>query len=245
MLEVEEYGDGDAVAALSCGGVPIRSLGPILEHLRKSRRVIVPKFADLNLTPNEALPHLVDVLRRKRAEGLPIVGHSFGAYRAFQLALHNDYEVDSICAIGPMAHQPADWLKMYDRVASRIDSVETAVEYAVDMWFSDRYRRKTDIESRVAGWFLDIGVEALRSYLRTEGSGPDLRPKLSSIDVPVRLIVGEQDAGAPVDWSREIHERLPNSDLHIVEGCGHFTQFEAPEQTVELVREFLEAEDVT
>lgn len=239
MLEVKDFGQGETVVAFACGGVPVRSLGPILEMLRDEHRVIAPDLAGLNLTPEEALPQIVDTLCRKRAEGTPVVGHSFGSYRAFQLALHDDFEVESICAVGPMAHQPEEWLELYDRVASRIDSVEAAVPYALDMWFSDAYRREHDAETRVAEWIRDVGVEALQSYLRLEGCGPDLRPRLSEIDIPVRLIVGEEDDGSPVEWAREIHGALPDSDLHVVDGCGHFVQFEAPEKTAALIREFL------
>jgi 2-succinyl-6-hydroxy-2,4-cyclohexadiene-1-carboxylate synthase len=65
---------------------------------------------------------------------------------------------------------------------------------------------------------------------------PDYRPALGDIQVPVRLAVGALDARF-VALAREMAERLPRRELHIVEEAGHNILLERPAEIVRLLKE--------
>ena len=48
------------------------------------------------------------------------------------------------------------------------------------------------------------------------------------IDVPVRLVWGDQDPFFPVDRARAMVDTFPNASIEVVEGAGLFSHEEAP-----------------
>ena len=46
---------------------------------------------------------------------------------------------------------------------------------------------------------------------------------------PVCLIWGKQDSITPPEVADEFHEKLPDSDLHLIDKCGHAPMMEHPE----------------
>lgn len=64
-------------------------------------------------------------------------------------------------------------------------------------------------------------------------------PQLDKIAAPTLIVYGTADVGAPVKYAREAAQRIPNAVLHIVEGAGHWTQRDAPEEFNPVLLEFL------
>ena len=59
---------------------------------------------------------------------------------------------------------------------------------------------------------------------------------VTSIQVPISVIVGNLDRIAPIDdHARPIHEAARNSTLHVLEGIGHMPKLEAPEEVNSIV----------
>lgn len=56
----------------------------------------------------------------------------------------------------------------------------------------------------------------------------DSSSSLGDVRVPVLILVGEGDAIAPPEVAREMHERLPDSTLVVIEGAGHVSNLEDP-----------------
>ena len=53
--------------------------------------------------------------------------------------------------------------------------------------------------------------------------------RLKEITCPTMVIVGEQDAGTPVEMAREIHDAMPGSELVIIPSASHLSNIEQPE----------------
>lgn len=53
---------------------------------------------------------------------------------------------------------------------------------------------------------------------------------LGQVSLPVRLIWGREDRILPPKYARWLHERIPHSELHWIEGAGHLLQEDAPAQ---------------
>jgi 3-oxoadipate enol-lactonase len=68
---------------------------------------------------------------------------------------------------------------------------------------------------------LVAALEALRDR-------PDSRPTLVTIDVPVLVVVGEEDALTPPSEAEAMVEELPNARLVPIPGAGHLAPLERP-----------------
>ena len=68
---------------------------------------------------------------------------------------------------------------------------------------------------------------------------PDSTPTLATIDVPTLIIVGEEDALAPVTEARTMYLAIGGSRLEIIAGAGHVSNAERPATFNHLLSEFL------
>jgi proline iminopeptidase len=67
----------------------------------------------------------------------------------------------------------------------------------------------------------------------------DLRPRLSEITVPALVVVGAWDWVCPPAQSKVMAAGIPNADLLVVDGAGHFPFSERPQEFLARVGPFL------
>jgi pimeloyl-ACP methyl ester carboxylesterase len=244
MIQVDIHGEGEDLVILHGSPVPPESVESLTADLAADHRVLVPHLDRLRVGFEEASGIIEDALTSHGVDDAIVVGHSVGAYRAFQLATGDAIDVTRVVAISPLVYYPAEVRAGYDELGEAIEAgaVDTAQLAAMlaDPWYGTRYREQTDAVAQLQRWFEEAGTEGLLAAIRVETQGPDLRPLLPEIDVPVSVIVGDGDEATPVAWSEEIVELLPDARLHVVEGSGHFPHAEATDETLGHVRSFLE-----
>src|SRR5204862_7975766 len=64
---------------------------------------------------------------------------------------------------------------------------------------------------------------------------PHLPKWLHRIDVPVKIVWGEQDRIIPVGFTKEFSRLFPKAQLHIIKDAGHLPQVEKPDEFVSIV----------
>ena len=64
--------------------------------------------------------------------------------------------------------------------------------------------------------------------------------RLPHLAPPALFLWGREDRLVPAGFARHVESCLPEATSVILEDCGHVPQFEHPEITMRLVREFLE-----
>ncbi|TDD70644.1 alpha/beta hydrolase [Jiangella aurantiaca] len=69
----------------------------------------------------------------------------------------------------------------------------------------------------------------------------DQRDLLPRIAVPTLLIWGELDVRSPLSVAHQFEEAIPGAELVVIEGAGHVSNLERPEQVNEAVRKFCRA----
>ena len=71
------------------------------------------------------------------------------------------------------------------------------------------------------------------------GYRTDYSEHLSQLTVPVRYVHGNHDDLLPPRWSERAAERTPESDLFLLEECGHLAPLEKPDKIYDLLTELL------
>jgi pimeloyl-ACP methyl ester carboxylesterase len=90
----------------------------------------------------------------------------------------------------------------------------------------------------------DRFVESMR-YVRTYPTElPILRDLLPEITTPVQIIAGARDAVVPPVNAEFLHERLPRSELHIID-TGHFTWEDGADEYAAMVTNWWSGGHVT
>ncbi len=101
------------------------------------------------------------------------------------------------------------------------------------------------------GRFIAVAAKTVQYLLRRGKSYPSIKSKdfqeslisperLSNIKAPTLIMWGERDRYFPVAQAYTAHRLLPNSYLHIFEGCGHAPQRERVKEFNQLVLDFLD-----
>jgi len=65
--------------------------------------------------------------------------------------------------------------------------------------------------------------------------------RLPAMRVPAMFVWGEKDWLVPARFEHHVSKALPAARSIVIEDCGHVPQYEFPELTNSLIREFIEA----
>jgi 3-oxoadipate enol-lactonase len=86
----------------------------------------------------------------------------------------------------------------------------------------------------------DQPAEAIGAASLGMAERPDSTPDLPGIDVPTLVITGSLDTLIPPAVTAEMAERIPGARLELLEGAGHLSNLERPEDFTRLLSEHLE-----
>lgn len=109
--------------------------------------------------------------------------------------------------------------------------------------FGDK-SRVTDamIDEWYQPWMREGNRQAMLDRLRQYVSG-DVEGKIRAVSVPVLLLWGDRNPRVPVALAYEFQKLLVHSPavrLEILKGVGHMAVHEAPDETAQLVRDYLD-----
>jgi pimeloyl-ACP methyl ester carboxylesterase len=65
--------------------------------------------------------------------------------------------------------------------------------------------------------------------------------RLPTLQPPALFLWGDHDNLVPAGFGRFVAEALPQAESVVIESCGHVPQFEHPELTARLTRDFIAA----
>jgi pimeloyl-ACP methyl ester carboxylesterase len=237
----------------------------LIPRLAENHRVIAPDLRGWGWS--EAPPgdyakttFAADMLALLNAEGLErvkLIGHDWGAFTGFLLALAHPERVERLVALDitpPWAPRPNLRQLALPLLASYQLLLATPVVGTAAMTRSNafvramirggsRLRRWTDAE-------LDVYADVLRQPSRARASSACYRTFLTrelagslagrvrpeDLQVPTLLIMG---GASPI---HRVLAPQPSSNLlvEVIDGAGHFLPEEAPEQVLELALDFFE-----
>src|SRR5262249_13431795 len=123
-----------------------------------------------------------------------------------------------------------------DRAAiARAKGLAGLIDFQVTRWFSDSFRdAHPDIVASVTKVFLANELDCYAASCILLGDA-DLRPYLSSIRVPVEIVVGDEDYATPMASAVALNEAISNSSLTVLPAARHLTPIERPGEVASLL----------
>ena len=101
-------------------------------------------------------------------------------------------------------------------------------------------RCKPDVVELVRKQIESASVGAIVGALDALMTRPDSTPMLSTLRIPVQIIVGAQDALTPPPLSEQMHNDIPGSELAVIPGAGHMSNMEQPAAFNDALGRFLD-----
>ncbi|MBO0751320.1 MAG: alpha/beta fold hydrolase [Bradyrhizobiaceae bacterium] len=106
--------------------------------------------------------------------------------------------------------------------------LEAMVEFQTTRWFSDAFREsRKDVVDAAVAVFLANEARCYAQACRMLGRF-DIAHALSRLEMPARIVVGEEDYATPVAMSEALHRGIARSSLLVIPGARHLTPLECP-----------------
>jgi len=215
---------------------------PFMEKLAQRFEVLVPEHPGYGQSDEpEWLENVHDVayfyldfLKALKLDRVTLVGSSMGGWIAMEMAVRDTSRLKSLVLVSPAGVKapgvhPADIFLM-------------APEEVVRHLFHDPKLAEQRLAEPVTPEAVEVGLKNRHTTARLAWEprfyDPYLPKWLHRIDVPVKLIWGEQDRILPVGYVDTYRKLLPKADVTVVKNAGHLPHAEKADEFCDLVQRF-------
>lgn len=250
----DEAGSGPPLL-LICGMVGVRQIwSPHIPELSKHFRMIMIDNRESgecepesgNYTLADMAGDCADLLRALSIDRAHVLGHSMGGFIALNLAVDYPAIIDRLVlvsttpATGAAIGRPAPQLDRANWIDDPVERTRRQLRSAAAHGYFDAHPEQLEAVSMLMRGNR-LSFEGMQRRMHATFSSHDVRHRLASISAPTLIIHGNADSGIPLENGRALAERIPNAQLTIFQGVGHFPQLEQSDEFHRVVIDFLEA----
>ena len=169
------------------------------------------------------------------------VGLSMGGMIGQCLALDYSSRLKSLALCDTAAVMPDDVQSIWKQriKAAQAEGMQGQVDEILERWFTPEYLIKNPPEVEMIRQQVLVTPVAGYTGCSEAIRGLNYIDRLSEIDTPTLIMVGEEDPGTPVAASEAMHARISGSKLVILPGCRHLSNIEASAAFNEGLLQFL------
>jgi pimeloyl-ACP methyl ester carboxylesterase len=259
-----EAGEGPPVLLLHGLGATNASFLPTLWDLAQDHRVLAPDLPGFGDTDKPIRRYdspffarwaraFIDQTGIQRAD---VVGNSMGGRVAIELGLEAPERVDRLVLLAP---SPAfirrrQFVRIVRLLRPELAVVRLPMRHRSVVWGIKRLFSRP--ERLPDPWYLAAADEFLRVFARARAriaffsaarqiyleepfGDVGFWERLPSLRVPSLFVWGERDRLVPSKFARHVERALPAATSVILQDCGHVPQYELPDRTHGLMREFM------
>jgi 3-oxoadipate enol-lactonase len=179
--------------------------------------------------------YLSQLIQRLELENYWLIGHSLGGMVTLQFSDRYFEEIRGVILIDTTSYLPTR-LSTIRSLGTFFISKTLRQTWQRTLKTLNREQQKTLIEELI------YNVDSVPLYVSAACGIAviNLRVKLNQITCPVLIIVGEHDELTPVQLSKRMHQKLPNSHLVIIKETGHMSFIEKPDEINSIIAQFLQ-----
>lgn len=159
-----------------------------------------------------------------------VAGSSMGGSVALALAVDHPGKVSGLALIDTTSCYGEDAPKAWEQRAQTAaeKGLASLIDFQLTRWFGEDFKaRNQDVVKSCVDTFLKNDVTAYGETCRMLGQC-DLRDRLSTIRVPTRVFVGEEDYATPPAMAEVLHKGIAGATLRIMPKARHLTPLEVP-----------------
>ena len=250
---VSESGEGDAVLLLH--GYPLS--GALFERVRDAlddeHRVIT---IDHRGYGNSSTPEVVDgvttyaedalaVLDQLGVESAAIGGMSMGGPIAFEMYRQDPEAFDAMMLIDTN-HMAAGAIEagIWEGAETALNekgSVDAIIPFLLPNMLTGETRLETAPAQAdyLAAVVEQASLDGALGGAEVLAGRPDSTETLKGVEVPVLVLVGQEDTVYPVAISQAMADAAPQGELVVIPGAAHAAVFEKPEEAARAMLDFL------
>jgi len=169
------------------------------------------------------------------------IGLSLGGMIGQAFALRYPGVFKTLVLADTTSRYPPEAQILWDARIATVDAkgMDALVEGTLSRWFTAGFRTtRGEVCDRAEAM---IRATPVPGYAGCCHAIPKINftSRLKEIRCPTLVIVGEQDAGTPVEMAREMHAAMPGSELVVIPSAAHLSNLEQPEAFNRAITAFL------
>lgn len=234
-----EEGEGEVILLLHGLFGALSNFADVIEHFSKQYKVVIPilplyELELENSTVQGMVNHVKEFVSLKGYTKLNLIGNSLGGHISLVFALQYPELIRTITLTGSSGLFENSLGDSYPRKGD----YEFVKKKTEDTFYDPKVATKELVDEVFD--IVNDRNKALRVVLIAKSAvRHNLRDDVPKITVPINLIWGKNDNVTPPFVAEEFHKLLPDSEIHILEKCGHAAMMERPQEFNKVMDEFL------
>lgn len=176
-----------------------------------------------------------------------LCGFSMGGYIALRAIERNPDRFNALVLCDTMSAADSNEAKIRRANSIKLvkkEGVERFAEGFLKAVFSPKtFDTKHDVIDEIRRIILSNSPLGICGALLAMAGRTDTTEALAKIGIPTLILTGEHDAVTPPTAAKSMHERIPNSKLHLIDSAGHMSNLENPNMFNEHLTKFLDGID--
>jgi pimeloyl-ACP methyl ester carboxylesterase len=252
--------DGSGPAVVFCHGTPwsSRLWAPIARAVSAEFTTYLwdmPGYGESSKSPGHRVSLdvqgelLHDLLEHWELDNPHVVAHDYGGAVSLRALLLHGSRFASLTLVDVVALAPwgTDFFRLVREHAEVFAALPAALHeglvraYVAGASYAGLTQEQADM--LVAPWLGETGQTAFYRQIAEgdEAYTDEIEPLYPTIDMPVLIVWGSEDAWIPVDRAHRLAELIPGAQLEIVDGAGHLIQLDQGGRLEESLRNWLRA----
>lgn len=173
------------------------------------------------------------IIDQADGEDFALAGLSMGGYVAMEIMRQVPEKVRGLALLDTSARNDEDLQKRRRRGLINLASQGKffgVTPRLLPMLIHPDQMENQELTDLVVGMAAHVGKERFISQQTAIMNRVDSRKDLTSYGCPTIVICGRQDEITPLHLSEEMAASIPGAELRIIEGCGHLTTLEKPDE---------------
>jgi 3-oxoadipate enol-lactonase len=173
---------------------------------------------------------LIALLDHLKIEKAVLCGLSMGGYIALRAVQRNPERILGLILADTQAKADSNETKL--RRGASIKAVKAngvkayAESFLKTVFAAQSFETKTDAIDLIKKVIESNSTLGICGALLAMATRTDTTEALPSIRVPTMILVGEHDVLTPVSASEEMHQKIPNSEIHVIKNAAHMSNLE-------------------
>ena len=245
-VAVDDFGSGAAVLCVHGLGGSSNFWRAAVTAFSEDYRFIVPDLPsaarsdnDPSLSIESLARDMLAVLDALGIDEAKVMGHSMGSIVCQHMTVMAPQRVRDLVLLGPLAQppEPARGALMDRAALARKEGMSGIADTIADVALSAHTKASL---ANIQGFVREMVIrqDAEGYALSCEALSRATQADPSAITCRCLLITGDEDKVAPPANVAALGEQLAHSSVTVLEGCGHWTLNEKPDEVLQLVRTF-------
>lgn len=198
------------------------------------------RVADLGPAPS--IGAMARAVLEQAPERFALAGLSLGGYVVWEVLRQAPERVSRVALLDTSARPDAPEQTARRRALLALagqSGLPAALDVLWQVMVAPSRQDDPGLRARFDAMALRQGEEAFRRQQEAIIARPDSRPGLGAVAVPTLVLCGRDDAITPLEVSEEMAAGVPGAELVVLDGCGHLSTWERPDEVTAALRGWL------